>query len=190
MLRQLRQALLLLVTMTIVLGILYPLAITGLARIAFPHQAAGSLIESGGKVVGSDLIGQQFSDPKYFWGRPSATSPQSYNGLASSPSNLGPLNPVLLDQVRANATALHEADPANQEPLPADLVTASASGLDPDISVAAARYQAARIGRVRGVPVTKIEALIDTQIEGRLLGFIGEPRVNVLSLNLALDRTK
>jgi potassium-transporting ATPase KdpC subunit len=188
MLRQLRQAALLLVFMTVALGLLYPLVITGIARAAFPVQSAGSLIESGGKLVGSTLIGQQFSDPKYFWGRPSATSPQPYNGLASSPSNLGPLNPALLDAVRANAKALREADPENHQPLPVDLVTASGSGLDPDISWAAAHYQASRIARARNLPLAKIEALINTHQEGRLFGFIGERRVNVLTLNLALDR--
>jgi potassium-transporting ATPase KdpC subunit len=188
MLGQLRQAALLLVLMTVALGLLYPLVITGIARAAFPVQSAGSLIESGGKLVGSTLIGQQFSDPKYFWGRPSATSPQSYNGLASSPSNLGPLNPALLDAVRANAKALREADPENHQPLPVDLVTASGSGLDPDISWAAAHYQAARVARARNLPLAKIEALINAHQEGRLFGFIGERRVNVLTLNLALDR--
>jgi potassium-transporting ATPase KdpC subunit len=188
MLRQLRQAALLLVFMTVALGLLYPLVITGIARAAFPVQSAGSLIESGGKLVGSTLIGQQFSDPKYFWGRPSATSPQPYNGLASSPSNLGPLNPALLDAVRANAKALREADPENHQPLPVDLVTASGSGLDPDISWAAAHYQAARVARARNLPLAKIEALINAHQERRLFGFIGERRVNVLTLNLALDR--
>jgi potassium-transporting ATPase KdpC subunit len=188
MLRSLRQAALLLVIMTVVLGLGYPLVLTGLARAAFPRESQGSLIESGGKVVGSELIGQQFSDPKYFWSRPSATAPQSYNGLASGPSNLGPLNPALMDQVRSNAKALREADPDNHQPLPVDLVTASASGLDPDISVAGAYYQAARVARARNLPVGKIEALIDAHQKGRLFGFIGERRVNVLTLNLALDR--
>jgi len=190
MLRQLRQAALLLLTMTLGLGLLYPLAITGVARVAFPREAAGTLIESDGKLVGSELIGQPFSDPKYFWGRPSATSPQSYNGLASGPSNLGPLNPALLEQVRANAKALREADPDNHQPLPVDLVTASASGLDPDISVAAAHYQAARVARARKVPIEQVEALIGAHEKARLFGFIGERRVNVLALNLALDGAK
>jgi potassium-transporting ATPase KdpC subunit len=188
MLLQVRQAALLLVVMTVVLGLGYPLLITGLARLAFPHQAAGSLIESGGRLIGSELIGQKFSDPKYFWGRPSATAPQAYNGLASGGSNLGPLNPALLDQVRERTQELHAADPDHHQQVPVDLVTASASGLDPDISIAAARYQAPRVARARNVPLEKIQTLIDKHQEGRLLGFIGERRVNVLTLNLALDR--
>ena len=139
--------------MTLLLGLVYPLVITGVAKIAFPRQAEGSLIYRDGKLIGSTLIGQSFSDPKYFWGRPSATTPQPYNGLASSGSNLGPLNPALLDQVKANAKALHDADPDNRRPVPVDLVTASASGLDPDISPAAARYQAARVARARNLPL-------------------------------------
>jgi K+-transporting ATPase ATPase C chain len=187
-LRLLRQAALLLLLMTGLLGIVYPLVITGVARVAFPQQAAGSLIESDGKLIGSSLIGQKFSDPKYFWGRPSATSPEGYNGLASSGSNFGPLNPALLDQVRANVKALREADPSNRQPIPVDLVTASASGLDPEISVAAALYQAARVARARNLSLEKVEALINAHQAARLLGFIGERRVNVLALNLALDR--
>jgi K+-transporting ATPase ATPase C chain len=186
--RLFRQAALLLVLMTGLLGIVYPLAITGVARLAFPHLAAGSLIESDGKLIGSSLIGQKFSDPKYFWGRPSATAPESYNGLASSGSNLGPLNPALLDQVRANVKALREADPDNHQPIPVDLVTASASGLDPEISVAAAHYQAARVARARNLSLENVEALINAHQAARLFGFIGERRVNVLALNLALDR--
>jgi|SRR5579862_6192716 len=188
MLLQVRQAALLLIVMTVVLGLGYPIVITGLARATFPRQAAGSLIESGGKLIGSELIGQKFSDPKYFWGRPSATAPQAYNGLASGGSNLGPLNPALLDEVKQNAKALKDADADNHQPIPVDLVTSSGSGLDPDISIAAARYQAARVARARNVPLEKIETLIDSRQEGRLFGFIGERRVNVLTLNLALDR--
>jgi potassium-transporting ATPase KdpC subunit len=187
--RSIRSALSLLIVMTILLGIAYPLLITGIAQLAFPRQAEGSLIREGGKLVGSTLIGQSFSDPKYFWGRPSATSPQPYNTLASGASNLGPLNPALLDAVKANAKALHDADPHNRQPIPVDLVTASGSGLDPEISVAAAQYQAARVARARNLPVERVEALIGAHQEGRLFGFIGERRVNVLTLNLALDRT-
>jgi K+-transporting ATPase ATPase C chain len=186
--RSIRSAFSLLVAMTILLGIAYPLLITGIAKLAFPHQAEGSLIQEDGKLIGSTLIGQSFSDPRYFWGRPSATSPQPYNGLASGGSNFGPLNPALLDAVKANAKALHDADPDNQQPIPVELVTASGSGLDPDISIAAARYQAARVARARGLAVERVEALIDARQEGRLFGFIGEQRVNVLGLNLALDR--
>jgi K+-transporting ATPase ATPase C chain len=189
-LRSIRSAISLLAAMTILLGIAYPLLVTAIAKLAFPHQAEGSLIQVDGKLVGSTLIGQSFSDPKYFWGRPSATSPQPYNGLASGGSNLGPLNPDLLDAVKARAKVLRDADPDNRQPIPVDLVTASGSGLDPDISLAAARYQAARIARARGLPVERVEALIDAHPEGRLFGFIGEQRVNALTLNLALDRIK
>jgi K+-transporting ATPase ATPase C chain len=185
--RLIRPAVSLLALMTILLGIVYPLAITGVSRLAFPNQAAGSLIYKDGKLVGSNLIGQSFSDPKYFWGRPSATSPQPYNALASGGSNLGPLNPALLDAVKANAKALHEADPDNRQPVPADLVTASASGLDPEISIAAARYQAARVARVRNLPLARVEELISSHEQSRLFGFIGERRVNVFALNVALD---
>jgi K+-transporting ATPase ATPase C chain len=174
--------------MTILLGIVYPLVITGVAKVAFPRQADGSLIYTDGKLIGSTLIGQSFSDPKYFWGRPSATSPQPYNGLASSGSNLGPLNPALLDAVKANVKALHDADPDNRRPIPVDLVTASASGLDPDISPAAAHYQAARVARARNLALAPVETLIKTHERGRLFGLIGERRINVLELNLALDR--
>jgi len=188
--RLIRPAVSLLVLMTILLGIVYPLLITGVAKVAFPRQADGSLIYKDGKLVGSTLIGQSFSDPKYFWGRPSATSPQPYNGLASSGSNLGPLNPALLDGVKANAKALHDADPDNQRPIPVDLVSASASGLDPEISPAAANYQAARVARARNLPLEQVEALIRAHERGRLLGFMGEPRINVLEANLALDRLR
>jgi K+-transporting ATPase ATPase C chain len=185
-----RPAISLLVLMTLLLGLVYPLVITGLAKIAFPRQAEGSLIYKDGKLIGSTLIGQSFSDPKYFWGRPSATTPQPYNGLASSGSNLGPLNPALLDQVKANAKALHDADPDNRRLVPVDLVTASASGLDPDISPAAARYQAARVARARNLPLDHVETLIKSHQRGRLFGFIGEGRINVLELNLALDEVR
>ena len=186
-LRLVRPAVSLLLAMTVLLGIVYPVVITVIAGTAFPLQAEGSLIRKDGKLVGSTLIGQAFSDPKHFWGRPSATTPQPYNGTASGGSNLGPLNPALLDAVKANARTLHEADPDNRQPVPVELVTASASGLDPEISPAAARYQASRVARARGIPAAEVEALIAAHEHGRLLGFIGEPRVNVLELDLALD---
>jgi len=188
--RLIRPAISLLALMTLLLGIAYPLIITGAAKLAFPHQAAGSLIYQDGKLIGSMLIGQSFSDPKYFWGRPSATTPQPYNGLASTGSNLGPLNPALIDAVKANAKALHDADPDNQRPVPVDLVSASASGLDPEVSVAAAQYQAARVARARRLEPAQVEALITSHERQRLWGLIGEPRVNVLELNLALDRLR
>ena len=188
--RLIRPAISLLVLMTVLLGIVYPLIITGVAKVAFPRQAEGSLIYKDGKLIGSTLIGQSFADPKYFWGRPSATTPQPYNGVASSGSNLGPLNPALLDAVKANVKALHDADPDNRQPVPVDLVTASGSGLDPEISPAGAHYQAARVARARNVPLAQVEALIRTHEQGRLFGWIGERRVNVLNLNLALDRMR
>ena len=188
--RLVRPAVSLLVVMTALVGIVYPLVITGIAKVVFPRQAEGSLIYKDGKLIGSTLIGQSFSDPKYFWGRPSATTPQPYNGVASAGSNLGPLNPTLIDTVKANAKALHDADPDNRRPVPVDLVTASASGLDPEISPAAALYQVGRIARARGVSPASIEALVASRTEPRLLGFIGEPRVNVLALNLALDTAR
>jgi potassium-transporting ATPase KdpC subunit len=186
--RLIRPAVLLLIVMTLILGIAYPLAITGISKLAFGGEADGSLIYKGGNLIGSTLIGQSFSDPKYFWGRPSATSPQPYNGLASSGSNLGPLNPALLDQVKANQKSLHDADPDNPWAIPVDLVTASGSGLDPEISVAAAGYQAARVARARNVPLSQVEDLIKAHQQERLFGFIGEQRVNVLRLNMALDQ--
>jgi potassium-transporting ATPase KdpC subunit len=185
--RLIRPAVSLLLVMTLLLGIVYPLVITGVARVAFAHQAEGSLIYKDGKLIGSTLIGQSFSDPKYFWGRPSATTPQPYNGLGSTGSNLGPLNPALLDQVKANAKALRDADPANVLPIPVELVTASASGLDPEISPAGAQYQAARVARARGMSVAQVESLITAHQQDRFLGLIGERRINVLELNLALD---
>ncbi len=188
--RLIRPAFSLLALMTVLLGIVYPLLITGVAKVAFPRQADGSLIYQEGRLVGSTLIGQSFSDPKYFWGRPSATTPQPYNAMASSGSNLGPLNPALLDAVKANAEALHEADPDNRKPIPVDLVTASASGLDPEISPAAAHYQTARVARARNLPRAQVEALVGEHEQGRWLGFIGERRINVLELNLALDRLR
>jgi potassium-transporting ATPase KdpC subunit len=187
LMRLVRPAVSLLLVMTVLLGIVYPLVITGISMVAFPREAKGSLILKDGRLVGSALIGQGFSDPKYFWGRPSATTPQPYNGTASTGSNLGPLNPALIDAVKANAKALHDADPDNKQLVPVELVTASASGLDPEISPAAARYQAGRVARARGIPAAQIEALIAAHVQGRPLGFIGEPRINVLELNLALD---
>ncbi len=187
MLRQLRPALLVLLCLTILTGAVYPLLITSVARLAFPAQAAGSLLIKDGKAIGSKLIGQHFSDPKYFWSRPSATGPYANNPLASSGSNQGPLNPALVDAVKARIDALKAADPDNTSKVPVDLVTASGSGLDPHISVAAAEYQLARVARVRGLEVAKVSKLVAANTEGRLLGFLGEPRVNVLLLNVALD---
>jgi K+-transporting ATPase ATPase C chain len=181
-----RPTLVLFAALTLVTGVAYPLAVTGIAKAVFPSQAAGSLVEKDGKLVGSSLIGQNFSDPKNFWGRPSATSPMSNNAANSSGSNQGPLNPALIDAVKGHIDALHKADPDNKLSIPVDLVTASASGLDPQISVAAANYQAGRIARLRGLPLAQVQALIAQHTEGVMLGFIGEPRVNVLMLNLAL----
>lgn len=183
----LRQSFSLLLVMTIITGVLYPLAATGLAQLIFPHQANGSLIVRNGKPVGSALIGQSFTDPKYFWGRPSATAPNAYNASSSSGSNLGPTNPALTDAVRQRIAALRAADPTNIAPVPVDLVTASGSGLDPQISPAAAQYQLARVAKARGMSESQVQALVDECTEGRQLGVLGERRVNVLQLNLALD---
>ena len=185
-----RPALVLFVLLSLLTGIAYPYAITGIAALVFPREAAGSLVERDGKVVGSLLIGQSFSDPKYFWSRPSATSPMANNAVASSGSNLGPTNPALIDAVKGRVAALRSADPGNAALVPVDLVTASASGLDPEISRAGAEYQAARVARVRGLPVERVRALVAEHSRGQWLGFLGEPRVNVLALNLALDATK
>jgi potassium-transporting ATPase KdpC subunit len=185
-----RPAIVLLLFMTLVTGVGYPLVVTGIAQAVFPRQAAGSLIVRDDKVMGSRLIGQSFQDPKYFWSRPSATAPQPYNGLASTGSNLGPLNPALTESVKSRIDALHEADPTNSAAVPVDLVTASGSGLDPEISVAAAAYQVARVARVRGIDAERVRALVAAHSRGRFLGVIGEPRVNVLELNLALDGLK
>ena len=188
--RLFRNACMLLLVMTVITGVLYPLAATGLAQLVFPQQANGSLIEKGGKPVGSALIGQSFTDPKYFWGRPSATSPNPYNAASSSGSNLGPDNPALVDAVRQRIAALRAADPGNAAPVPVDLVTASASGLDPQISPAAAQYQLARVARARGLGIAQVQALVQRYTQGRQLGVLGEPRVNVLQLNLALDAAR
>jgi K+-transporting ATPase ATPase C chain len=182
-----RPALSLFVVLTAITGVAYPLAVTGVAKLAFPSQAAGSLILKDGKPVGSALIGQGFVDPKYFWSRPSATSPMPYNAANSGGSNQGPLNPALVDAVMGRVEALKAADPGNVAPVPVDLVTASASGLDPHISVAAAQYQAARVARVRGLAPDAVQALIARHTEDRLHGVLGEARVNVLELNLDLD---
>ena len=183
----LRQLLSLLLLMTVITGVLYPLAATSLAQLIFPHQANGSLIVKDGKPIGSALIGQSFTDPKYFWGRPSATTPNAYNGASSSGSNLGPTNPVLTDVVRQRIAVLRAADPGNTAPVPVDLVTASGSGLDPQISPAAAQYQLARVAKTRGMPDSQVQALVTKYTAGRQFGLLGEPRVNVLQLNLALD---
>jgi len=182
-----RPALVLFVTLSVLTGLVYPLATTGIAQAAFPHQAAGSLIVRDGKPVGSLLIGQNFSDAKYFWGRPSATGPMPNNASASGGSNLDPLNPALADAVKGRIGALRAADPGNIAPVPVDLVTASGSGLDPHISVAAALYQVPRVAKARGQSTAQLQALIAQYREGKRFGFMGEPRVNVLQLNLALD---
>jgi K+-transporting ATPase ATPase C chain len=182
----LRPALVVLALLWLLTGVLYPLAVTGAAQMLFPHQARGSIIEKDGRVVGSELIGQSFTSPRFFWSRPSATSPQPYNAAASSGSNYGPTNSGLLAAVEARIGALQAADPANRARVPVDLVTASGSGLDPHISVAAARYQASRVARERSLSEETVHRLIDQYARGRALGFFGEPRVNVLDLNLAL----
>jgi len=183
----LRPALVLFAFFTLLTGIVYPLAITGLSQVAFAKAASGSLVWRDGKPIGSTLIGQNFSDPKYFWSRPSATTPQPYAGTASTASNLGPLNPALTDGIKAHIQALRAADPGNSMPIPVDLVTASASGLDPEESVAAALYQAPRVARARGLELQAVRSLISERMQDRWLGVFGEPRVNVLALNLALD---
>ncbi|NJM42215.1 MAG: potassium-transporting ATPase subunit KdpC [Anaerolineae bacterium] len=184
--KQLRPAFVSLIVLTIITGVIYPLLITGIAQAVFPSQANGSLIMKEGVVIGSAFIGQQFEGPQYFWGRPSATSP-AYNAAASSGSNLGPTNPALLETVQARIAALKAADPANTAPIPVDLVTASASGLDPHISPAAAEYQLARVARVRGVEEAEVRALVAQATTGRWLGVFGEPVVHVLQVDLALD---
>jgi len=185
----LRPALVLFAALTLLCGVLYPAAVTGIGRAAFAHQADGSLIEAGGRTVGSTLIGQPFAAPGHFWGRPSATAPMADNAAGSGGSNLGPTNPALIDAVKERVAALRQADPGNRAPIPVDLVTASASGLDPEISVAAAEYQAARVAAARKLPEAHVRALIERYRQDPALGFLGEPRVNVLALNLALDGT-
>lgn len=178
-----------LVALSVLTGVVYPLVTWGIAQAAFPRAANGSLVTQDGKVAASSLIGQPFDDPKYFWSRPSATSPQPYNGASSSGSNLGPRNPALSDAVKDRIKALRDADPGNTAAVPADLVTASASGLDPDISIAAARFQAARVAKARGVSPETVGAIIDRNTTGRTFGLLGEPRINVVRLNLELDRS-
>lgn len=185
--RHIRPTLVSLVALTVLTGVAYPLAVTGIAQLAFQSQVNGSLLLKDGRPVGSALIGQPFDEPRYFWSRPSATAPFPYNAAASSGSNLGPTNPALHDAIKARAAALRAADPGNTRPVPVDLVTASASGLDPHISPAAAYYQVPRVARARAVDDAKVRALVDAHIAGRQLGLLGEPRVNVLALNLALD---
>lgn len=190
MLKELRPAVVSFLVLTLVTGVAYPLVVTGIAQGFMPEQANGSLIVKDGKPIGSELIGQSFSDPKYFWGRPSATGPMPNNAAASSGSNQGPTNPALLDAVKARVQALRDADPGNTAPVPVDLVTASGSGLDPHISPAAAEYQIQRIARVRGIPLKEVRRLVRHNTEDRQFGILGEPRVNVLKLNLALDAVR
>lgn len=182
------QSLLMLIVLTVLTGIVYPLAVTGVAQLCCRQQAGGSRIPQQGHIVGSSLLGQAFDQPRYFWPRPSATTPQPYNGTSSSGSNLGPTNPAQIQAVSARVAALQAADPTNKSAIPVDLVTASASGLDPDISPAAAQYQVSRVARVRGLDPERVRALVRTHTQGRQWGLFGEPRVNVLELNLALDQ--
>jgi potassium-transporting ATPase KdpC subunit len=184
----LRQGIVLFLGLTVITGIAYPLLVTGIAQAAFPHEAGGSLIETNGKVAGSSLIGQAFTEPRYFWGRPSATTPAAYNAAASTGSNQGPTNPALTDAAKQRIAALRAADPGNSAPVPVDLVTASGSGLDPEISPAAAEYQVGRVAKARGVAADKVRELVAANTKGRQFGILGEPRVNVLELNLALDQ--
>jgi potassium-transporting ATPase KdpC subunit len=184
--KTLRNALGLFLVLTLVTGVIYPLAVTGIAAVAMPAQASGSVITRDGKAVGSALLGQSFTDAKYFWGRPSATGPTPNNGGASSGSNLSPTNPALLEAINARVAALRAVDPGNTAPVPVDLVTASGSGLDPHISPAAALYQVPRVARERGIPEAELRALVAAHTEGRTFGILGEPRVNVLALNMAM----
>jgi len=182
-----RAALVLLIFLTVLTGIAYPLVVTAIAQIFFPHQANGSVVVVNGREVGSELIGQQFSDSLHFWGRPSATGPMPYNAASSSGSNLGPTNPILLDSIRSRAARLRESNPSAGRALPGDLVTASGSGLDPDISVDAALYQVNRIAKAAGIPVSTLNALVSAYTTPRSIWILGEPRVNVLQLNIAVD---
>jgi K+-transporting ATPase ATPase C chain len=186
---QIKPAIIVLALLTLITGVIYPVLVTGIAQALFPRQANGSLIVKDGKAIGSDLIGQPFDDPKYFWGRLSATEPFSYNAASSSGSNLGPTNPALLDEVQTRIKALQAADPTNTQSIPVDLVTSSASGLDPHISPAAAEYQVERVARARGLDEAVVRQLVAQHTQDRDLGVLGEPRVNVLELNLALDTT-
>jgi K+-transporting ATPase ATPase C chain len=189
-LKQIRTSVIAVVLLTVLTGVIYPFLVTGIAQLLFPDKANGSMIKQNGAVLGSALIGQQFTEPKYFWGRLSATNPVAYNASASSGSNYGPLNPALLAAVTKRIRDLRAADPQNTQPIPVDLVTASGSGLDPHISVAAAQYQISRVARSRNVHEGNIRSLVDQYAEGRQFGFLGEPRVNILKLNLALDEMK
>jgi potassium-transporting ATPase KdpC subunit len=187
---QFKPAVMTFLVLTILTGLIYPLTVTGLAQLLFPHQANGSVIVRDGRIVGSELIGQYFDAPEYFWGRPSATSPFPYNAASSAGSNLGPTNPALAEAVKARIAALKAADPGNDRPIPVDLVTASGSGLDPHISPASAAYQVPRVARARGLEQGVVRQLVAQHTEERQLGFLGERRVNVLLLNLALDELK
>lgn len=187
MLKIARIAALQLMIFTVITGVIYPVAVTVVAQVVFPHAANGSIIEKDGKKLGSELIGQPFDDPKYFWSRPSATGPSPYNSMASSGSNQAPTNPALIEAVKTRIERLKAADPANPAPIPVDLVTTSGSGLDPHISPAAALYQVSRVARVRGLPEDKVREIVRQQTQAPTLGFLGQPRVNVLLLNLALD---
>jgi potassium-transporting ATPase KdpC subunit len=186
----LRPAIVLFVALTVVTGLVYPAVVTAISQAAFHHQANGSMIERDGKAVGSEIIGQQFDAPKYFWGRLSATTPNPYNSGSSAGSNLGPTNPALADEIKGRIDALHGADPDNHAPVPVDLVTSSASGLDPEISPAAAAYQVGRVAKARGMTVPQVEAIVQQATNGRQFGVFGEARVNVLKLNLALDAAR
>jgi K+-transporting ATPase ATPase C chain len=187
MIKTLTQSVLMLLVLTLLTGFVYPFAVTGIAQVCCRSQAEGSLIMRDGHLQGSALLGQPFTDPRYFWSRPSATTPQPYNGISSSGSNLGPTNPAQIDAVKTRLAALQSADPGNTLPVPVDMVTASGSGLDPDISPAAANYQVARVARVRGLDPDKVRTLVATYVQPRQWGVLGEPQVNVLALNLALD---